>query len=131
MLAHPKVAFRSCEDCLLHRYDEETGVRLEHPKGSGRPLPRGTGKHRAPAPCEVSSVACPKGSPAAGKELTPQNWAAWRFHQECRAVGRWPDCPIVRQNAAIIDEAERSFDRLENRNLKEMLAAMAGVRKGL
>ena len=60
---------------------------------------------------------CPKESPTAGKELTEQNWLAWNFDRECKAVNSWPNDPIVRRNAAIIRDVEESlevskFDRI-------------------
>ena len=47
---------------------------------------------------------------AAAFDLTPENRRAWYFYRRCRAVGRFPDDPIVSWTAAILrdvyDEAE-------------------------
>lgn len=45
-------------------------------------------------------------SPATAEELSEKNWRAWGFHQECAAVGKFPDDDIVRRNAALIKRIE-------------------------
>jgi hypothetical protein len=38
--------------------------------------------------------------------MSDKNFAAWRHYRQCRAVGIFPDDPIVRRNAEIIREIE-------------------------
>lgn len=58
--------------------------------------------------------------------------AAWAFDRECKAVGQFPDDPIVRSNAVLIRDAEREAaeDRQAERDrlLFELMAAMKGGR---
>ena len=124
LLAAPQVAYRSCEDCLVYVYDEQTGLRAEHPRGSGQPVRRPQATF---PPCGYGGDKCPKGSPTAGRELTERNAQAYRHDQECRAVGRFPEDAIVRRNAAIIAEVLRSWERVERRLLRDMLLAACGA----
>ena len=75
----------------------------------------------------VPGMGCPKGSPDAGIELTDQNWLAYQFHQECKAVGRFPGDPIVRRNAAIIESVERDIDRSRQRLLQQQLSTILSL----
>lgn len=95
----PKVANRCCRSCLAFVYDEQTGeMATDH---RGEPLRRSPGTF---PPCYYG--ACEKGSPDSGKELTPQNRAAWRHYRKCQAVGRFPEDAYVAHNALIIADAE-------------------------
>lgn len=98
---HPEVAFRDCDDCQKHVYDEETGlVKLwrDQPRlrivGVEKPLCR-------------TPKGCPKGTPENPRTLSPQNWLCYKHYQRCAAIGRFPDDPLVAEHAAIIQEAER------------------------
>lgn len=57
-------------------------------------------------------------------ELTPRLVAAWLHYRECRAVGQFPDDPIVRSNAAEFrraeDEAAESRSAERDARLVEM-----------
>lgn len=44
--------------------------------------------------------------PGLAVELTDRNWEAYSHYLECKAVGSFPDDPIVRRNAAIIRSVE-------------------------
>lgn len=74
---------------------------------NGHPLPRGRGERK---PCDFQPSACPKGSPTAGIALNPTNERVYTHYLESKAVGSFPDDPIVRRNAAIISEVERQLD---------------------
>lgn len=54
-------------------------------------------------PCRTSK-GCPKGTPENSKALTPDNEQCYQHYCECKAVGQFPDDPIVRRNAAAIEE---------------------------
>lgn len=95
------------------------GKRLE--KGLTRePVPRGN----QPTPCG----SCPKipkdvsvRTPAYAEELSERNLWAWQHYLRCKAVGQFPDDPIVRRNAAIMAEVEKEIDHLRQARLFEML----------
>ncbi len=110
MLAAPHVAFRHCTHCQTYVYDETTGRPYEHPPHSGRLIPRPPG---ALPLCRIVGVGCPKGTPEDPRSLTHENQAAYRFDRECRAVGNFPDDPLVRRHAALIRAAEQSAAQSE------------------
>jgi hypothetical protein len=77
---------------------------------AGKPVRR---PPNAPTPCRT----CPKIPPGAeprpenAVELTEAGWAAWNFYRECRAVGRFPDDPLVRAAAAAFRAEEDAAER--------------------
>lgn len=132
ILLHPEVAFRPCEDCQRYVYDHESGVREEFPPGSGNPVPRPAGLS---PPCSQGPSACAKISPDAGVELNERNQEAYRHYLECRAVGSFPDDPIVREHAAIVRSIEDAAERMERKSsgmvMQAMLAAFGSGGSGL
>ena len=117
LVAHPQVAFRDCGHCLKFDYDEETG---KPQQWRGQDMPRTPGKKFA-APCR-SGKGCAKGTPEEPKTLSDRNWRAYLFHQQCKAVGRWPDDPIVLANAATIAPIVEAQEKIENQRLLLQLA---------
>jgi len=117
-LLHPTVASRECADCLFHVYNEETGAREEDRKGE--PLKR---TRATPPPCQTDK-GCPKGTPEQSRSLTPENLRCWMHYRECKAVGQFPEDPVVRRNAAIIREAEEAANRRERRNFETTLVQL-------
>ena len=75
-------------------------------------------------PCQTK-LGCPKGTPDAGKTLTPENRQAWQHYKECRAVGNFPDDSIVRENAALIRDIEDSKERLDRVEIASLTALRA------
>lgn len=123
ILNHPEVAFRSCEVCKRYLFDEKTGE-MERNSVTNEPLERPKGTL---PPCGYGPKECPKVSPDAGLELTDQNLLAYQHYRECRAVGRFPDDSIVRENAAAIREVEDQIGELrEQRFLLNILTAGRG-----
>lgn len=112
LLLHPEVAFRSCEDCKKYVYNHESGIKEEHPPGSGIPILRLPGML---PPCSTGPKACAKVSPEAGHELNERNKLAYLHYMECRAVGDFPDDPLVRYHAAIIRSVEDDAEKMERR----------------
>lgn len=106
-ILHPEVAFRDCEHCRNWLYNEHGENAGQIAEWRGEPYRRPPG---VPVPCKTSR-GCPKVSPDAGVGLSPQNLRAYLFDRGCRAVGRWPDDPIVRRNARIIQDAEAEARR--------------------
>lgn len=106
LLLHPEVATRDCGHCQKWLYSDKTG-RPEKRGGIDVERPKGT-----KPPCRMH-IGCPKGTPEDQKSLSPKNRAAWRHYQECRAVGSFPDDPIVRRNAAIIRAVEDTIEGIK------------------
>lgn len=121
LLLHPEVAYRSCEDCKKYVYNHETGVKEEFPEGSGKPVLRIKGSL---PPCAMGPTACAKVSPEAEIELNERNKQAYLHYLECRAVGDFPDDPLVKYHAAIIRSVEDESDRSERRMANVMLQGL-------
>lgn len=76
----------------------------------------------------------PRDAPVASRqyaaELTEQNRRAWEHYQECRAVGHFPDDPIVRRLGGLLrrmeDNAMWSAQR-EQASLAGALRSLVGV----
>lgn len=83
---------------------------MDRPTGSGNKITRDRGEM---PPCK-SCPKIPKGDPALpmyAQELSEKNWQAYQHWQECRAVGHFPNDPIVRRNAAIIQRVYDEYSR--------------------
>ena len=57
-------------------------------------------------------------------DLSPRNRRVIRHYRECRAVGKFPDDPLVRKNAAILFELEQ---QQQNRRESERSQAILSV----
>ena len=121
LLLHPEVAYRSCEDCQKYVYNHETGIREEFPVGSGAPVLRPKGML---PPCSQGPSSCAKISPESGIELNERNKETYLHYLECRAVGDFPDDPLVRYHAAIIRSVEDESERAERRTANVMLQGL-------
>lgn len=124
-LLHPKVASRDCSHCLLYLYDEETGEPIRSRKKDGSLRLRDSS---CPAPCRTSK-GCPKGTPENSLALNSANREAWEHWKECKAVGSFPDDPIVRQNAAIIEDALKTVETIRENNFRATLMRLATMGK--
>lgn len=112
---HPEVATRDCRLCQKWIFDEETGLRtLDR---DGKPEPR---FFACPPPCQTDR-GCPKGTPEKSRSLNKRNEQCYQHYCECRAVGQFPDEPVVRRNAAIIREVEDRVDRLQQQDFQRSL----------
>ena len=111
MRLHPDIWARDCRHCLVYLYDEETGKPFIGPDGLAQRRPPGS-----VAPCGHKNLKgepnCPKGEPFAG-ELYQCNVSAFIHYKECKAVGSFPDDPIVRQNAVTILQAEEYTESMQ------------------
>ena len=104
-MLHPQVAVRDCNHCKAWQYDEETG---EVTKRGGQPVKR---PDPSKTPCRLRGIGCPKGTPENPKSLYPKNQHAYQHYLECRAVGQFPDDPLVKKHAAIIHMVEDSVEK--------------------
>lgn len=93
-------------------------------------LTRGHAREKVPNPTGATPCAtCPKIPPEAPQrnaayalEMSERNWLAWRHNRECAAVGRFPDDPIVRRNAAAIAEVLRRVEDVRWTFLSQIVA---------
>lgn len=127
VLLHPQVAYRDCDHCQKYIYDESTGDvvlnRLDEPRERDAGCP----------PLCRTKKGCPKGTPENPQSLTPENEMAYQHYRECRAVGEFPDDPVVRRNAAFIrsveDETAMDRERIKQSDLHALLMAGALMRR--
>ena len=105
-MRHPEVATRPCELCKLHLYDKNGKPSLYRGEHMKRPKSVLTD-------CRMG-IGCPKGTPEDSRELSPKNVKAFLHYRECKAVGVFPDDPIVRRNAGIIRMVEDAFEQEQN-----------------
>lgn len=111
--------------CLKYDWDEETGV-VRTSRG-----PNGTPELRllnmGPsflAPCR-NDKGCRKGTPEKPKTLHPINEQCFQHYRECKAVGHFPDDPIVRKNAVIISEILADIEHAKRTIMERTLINLA------
>ena len=123
LILHPKIYNLNCEVCLKYDHDEKTG-RMKIGR-DGKPEERllDCGDEFL-APCRDPRRGCPKGSPENPKTLMTCNELAYEHYRDCRAVGSFPDDPVVRRNAAIIREIEDDAERNKEVECREILMAL-------
>lgn len=123
---------RSCAACETYRVREDGTYSPD--KRTGLPMLRPAG---VPTPCHK----CPK-VPAAARDagldwrelrklaadMTPANRAALDFYLACRAVGRFPDDPLVGWYAPLVRDVEDLGRRVEHVALMSALAGLAARR---
>ena len=98
LMLWPSLAQMDCLKCRQHWYYFENGeLKLATRDGKPQTRPAET------LPCEVSS--CPVGHYSKQRRLSEKNLQAFRHYHECRATGSFPDDPIVRRNARVIQWA--------------------------
>lgn len=131
ILFHPDRAERSCHDCQTYRYVEDRSLpeygKVEM-RGGFHKVTRDRGEF---PPC----ASCPKIAkgdlphPSSAQELSERNKQAYQHWQECRAVGKFPDDPIVRRNAAII---QRLHDEYSRKPIHDLIAIipLLGMKRG-
>ena len=107
MLRHPEIAVRPCDVCLKYLFNEETH-KVEYGR-DGKPEER----YFACPPLCRTEKGCPKGTAEQQKSLNAINEICYEHYRECRAVGQFPDDPIVRRNAAIIRAVEDRFEEYQ------------------
>jgi len=117
VLFHPEVAHRDCQHCLKYLYDEKTGKPRQHQEDFVERLAT------IPAPCRTKS-GCPKGTPENPKTLSLKNMYAYQHWRECKAVGDFPNDPIVRRHAAIL---QGLHDIAEENRRNMFLASIVGA----
>lgn len=103
-IKHPQFAKRDCGMCKKWWYDDDTGkIAMRGKKPLLRPLD-------TVLLCETET-GCPKGTPEDQKSLSPKNQLTWQAYREWSAVGAFPDDPIVRRNAWIIERAMKKASK--------------------
>jgi len=91
-----KLANRDCGDCQKHWYNESTGDVIKE-NSTGLPMER-----ISPPACRTQT-GCLKGTPERQRSLNRANRMAVKHYFECRATGTFPDDPLVKEHAVIIE----------------------------
>ena len=124
--SHPEIATRPCDSCRKYFYRDDGTIDTAKDWVDGqevevkklRPDPDGV-------PCNTDA-GCPKGHYSEPTELSENLLECYDHYLECRAVGQFPDDPLVRRSAAIIHQVEKSCERA--RRLEEITALLGGRR---
>jgi len=111
--ARPEIDQLDCNDCFRFLYNIDTG---EVQKWRGKPAKRPTD---VPPPCGK----CPKQGPDKQTTLTVANRECVQHYLECRATGQFPDDPLVKRHAAILQMVEKEVEKID-RNQQVNIAAM-------
>lgn len=103
---------RSCAECERHVYRDDGTPQLRGGLLVLRPAGTPTPCHKCPkVPADLrASGADWKACRAAAVDPTPQTRRALAFYRRCRAVGRFPDDPLVAECAAAIADVERAVE---------------------
>ena len=118
-ILHPEVADRDCLTCQQFQFDDAGNIEIGR-DGQPERRPRGV-----LPPCRYTHKGCPKGTPENQRSLTEQNRECWDHYRECRAVGVFPDDPLVRHHAALIRDVEDECNRvLEHRKIVQLVTAL-------
>jgi len=122
-LLHPVIAKLDCDYCQTFVHDPDTYL-IELGR-DGKPERRDSyGLGVCPPNC-MTERGCPKGTPDNQRTLNDQSRECWEHYKECRAVGQFPDDPIVRRNAAAIREVEDMCAEIrQRRNHNELIQLM-------
>ncbi|SFH96459.1 hypothetical protein [Planctomicrobium piriforme] len=94
LVLYPQFSLFSCETCRTLWLDPTTGQIATY---DGKRLPR-EGKTL----CENPTQTCPVGHYSRQRRLSERNQQAVRHYLECAAVGKFPDDPLVRHHARLI-----------------------------
>lgn len=106
------MATRSCETCIRYVHDDKPGSFGAVTVRAGNKVPRLKGMK---PPCHWCEK-IPEGDepiPVNAAELSERNWQAYLHYLECKAVGQFPNDPIVRRNAAVIRRCEDQAERVQ------------------
>lgn len=117
---NPAIAERDCGHCQLYQYDESKGKVIKD-KVTRKPL-----KRISPPLCR--STGCPKGTPENQKSLSERNRDAYVHYLKCKAVGAFPDDPIVQRNAMLISETIQSEKDRREQEFRNNLILLATKR---
>jgi len=97
------------------------GLPLLRPKGVVTPCNK----------CPKIPKSAPHRTREYAEEMTDKNYQAFKFHRECKAVGNFPDDPLVKRHAEII---EGIVEAIKDSKLNQLIgsvslaAAMGGQR---
>ena len=119
LLLYPEIARRDCRICQKYLFNEDTG-RVEIGR-DGRPEER---YFACPAPCRTDK-GCPKGTPEKPRALNELNQLRYEHYLECRAVGKFPEDPLVIRNAVLIQSIEDEVKSSEERKFRKLLVELA------
>ncbi|WP_397568530.1 hypothetical protein [Schlesneria sp. T3-172] len=108
---YPRIARMNCQVCEKYVVNESTW-QLEQGR-DGQPVERL--KHLGPsflAACRDPARGCPKGTPELPNSLTAENQLCYQHYCECVSTGSFPDDPVVRRNAAVIQGVLDTVEKL-------------------
>ena len=127
---HPILCDIPCELCLKHPVDFKTGRFEVLRDGKTLELRQLGGDPIFLAPCRDPARGCLKGTPENPNTLNQANQDCYEHYSQCKAVGHFPDDPIVRRNAAVIAEVEKRVEREETAEFHQTMIELAKSKRG-
>ena len=113
-ILYPELANRDCTYCLTYRHDQYGPIRMP----DGAPI-----KRFAATPPDCRKGGCPKGTPEQQRTLSADNRLCYNHYRRCRAIGEWPNDPLVAYHARVLMEVERECsDAKHLQAMREMFA---------
>jgi hypothetical protein len=122
-LEHPLVWGRTCDDCERYVYLED-GQLMRRPARTGLPVLRPRGQLTPCPSCPKIHRDAPARTRVHADEMTPRNRQAFWHYRQCKAVGIFPDDPVVRRNAAVVAEV---IDLVNQKRQDELNVLLLGV----
>jgi len=119
LMQHPDIAQRDCEECRQFVFDERTNKK-QYYHGNAVRRPPGS----VPS-CHFNR--CPKGHYDSPNSLRHHNYLAYVHYLECKAIGQFPNDPVVRRNAAIIRMVEESVEKAD-RHQQSLIEAFKTIK---
>lgn len=74
---------------------------------------------------------CPKGTPDKQRTLNEANRTCFEHYKECKAVGQFPNDPVVRRNAAVIRDVEERYEQIRKTQQHNDLVQLMLIKGGL
>ncbi len=122
---YPQIAARPCDECKQFLYDDRGNLMTRGGPG-GTPVARPKGSKPPCATCPKIPPGTERPGPEQAVELSADLRQAFQFYRECKAVGSFPNDPIVRWLSAQFAAAESHCDKVSAH--RSQLTVLAAVR---
>lgn len=97
---------------------------------AGEPVARPKGVVTPCWKCPKIPRTAPRKTREFAEEISDKNYQAFKFHLRCKAVGHFPDDPIVARNAEVIESVIESIRDAKQEELVQTLLAIASMGGG-
>lgn len=130
IILHPEVAYRDCLFCLKNFHNEETGQPVKTRRADILEIEEYEPRTPQCPPLCRTPKGCPKGTAEDPVELNERNQRAYQHYLECKAIGQFPDDPVVKRNAMIIRRVEDIAECVQEEKMRLAMLSLA-LNKGM